>query len=75
MSYCPFFKNGYFGVCAASGSNHVPSIAEMEEYCFREHTVCPIFENYTTKKYCGSTRGMNRTKTPGPGAISPENEL
>jgi len=73
MSYCPFFKNGYFGTCAASGSSHVPSIAEMEEYCFREHSVCPIFENYTTKKYFGATQAINRADAPGPSAVSPEN--
>ena len=63
MSYCPFFKNGYFGVCTASGSNHVPSIAEMEEYCFSENFLCPYFELYNTKKY-GSASGMKYTHIP-----------
>ncbi len=54
MSFCPFFKNGYFGVCTASGSNYVPSIAEMEQYCFNENFLCPIFELYTTKQNPGT---------------------
>ncbi|HBR21233.1 MAG TPA: hypothetical protein DD713_01485 [Nitrospiraceae bacterium] len=55
MSFCPFFKRGYFAVCTASGSNHVPSIAEMEQYCFRETSLCPAFEDYTAKS-CFSAR-------------------
>ena len=50
MSFCPFFKNGYFAVCTASGSDHVPGIAEMENYCFRENNLCTIYESYTLKK-------------------------
>ncbi len=44
MTCCPYFKNGYFAVCIASGSNHIPSIAEMEQYCFRDHLLCPAFD-------------------------------
>lgn len=44
MNGCPYFKKGYFGACTASRSPHIPSIAEMEQYCFREHFLCPIFE-------------------------------
>jgi len=49
MSFCPFFKNGYFAVCNASGSDHVPSIADMEEYCFKDHLLCPVFDLHTIK--------------------------
>ncbi len=65
MSFCPLFKNGYFGICTASGSNHVPSIAEMEQYCFSENFLCPIFELYTTKKYQGSSPGMKYAHITG----------
>jgi hypothetical protein len=48
---CHYFKKGYFGVCTASELSHVPSIAEMEHYCFREYyRICPIFEDFMTKR-------------------------
>ena len=65
MSFCPYFKNGYFGVCAASGSNHVPSIAEMEQYCFSENFLCSIFELHTTKKYQSTSPGIKHVHIPG----------
>ncbi len=41
---CPFFKQEYVGACAAGESPHVPSIAELERYCFRaEFGGCPHF--------------------------------
>lgn len=55
MSLCPFFKKGYFAACTASGANHVPTIAEMEQYCFRETSLCPAFGNYTARS-CFSAR-------------------
>lgn len=51
MSFCPYFKNGYFGSCTASSSNYVPSIAEMERYCFGDNSLCSILEVHTAKKY------------------------
>ena len=33
---CPYFKEGYVGVCAASESMYVPSINKLETCCFRE---------------------------------------
>jgi len=32
---CPYMKEGYFAVSAASGAIHVPTIEEMERCCFR----------------------------------------
>jgi hypothetical protein len=55
MSLCPFFKRGYFAVCTASVPNYVPSIAEMEQYCFRETLLCPSFKDHTAKS-CFSSR-------------------
>ena len=33
---CPYYKVGYFGVCAASALMYVPSIKEMERHCFND---------------------------------------
>jgi hypothetical protein len=49
MGFCSHFKKGYFGVCTASESNHVPGIAEMEHYCLKENFLCPIFELHSSK--------------------------
>jgi hypothetical protein len=49
MGFCRYFKKGYFGVCTASESNHVPGIAEMERYCLKENFLCPIFKLNTSK--------------------------
>jgi hypothetical protein len=51
MSSCHFFKKGYFGVCSASESEHIPSIDDMDRYCFKENVLCPIFEIHNAKKY------------------------
>jgi hypothetical protein len=41
---CPYFKEGYFGICVALDAIHVPSIAEMETFCFRVfYERCPTF--------------------------------
>jgi hypothetical protein len=41
---CPYFKEGYFGICVAPDAIHVPNIAEMESFCFKEYyTSCPSF--------------------------------
>jgi hypothetical protein len=64
MSFCPFFKNGYFAVCAASGSNHVPSIAEMEQYCFKENFLCPAFDLYTTRNSFSDHNGIRPVGIP-----------
>ena len=39
---CPYFKEGYFGICVAPDAIHVPSIDEMERLCFRSwYEICP----------------------------------
>lgn len=39
---CPYFKEGYFGICVAPDAIHVPSIEEMEKFCFRSwYRICP----------------------------------
>ncbi len=41
---CPYFKEGYFGICVAPEAIHVPAIAEMETFCFKEfYEACPNF--------------------------------
>lgn len=44
---CPFFKEGYFGICAASEYTYIPSIARIETWCFnRDHASCPNVISY-----------------------------
>jgi hypothetical protein len=44
---CPFFKEGYVGICAASESTYIPSIARIETWCFnRDHKSCPNVISY-----------------------------
>ncbi len=39
---CPYFKEGYFGICVAPDAIHVPGIDEMERFCFRSwYSNCP----------------------------------
>jgi hypothetical protein len=39
---CPYFKESYFGICVAQDAIHVPSIDEMERFCFRSwYSTCP----------------------------------
>jgi hypothetical protein len=46
---CPYFKEATFGICVAPDAIHVPSILEMEKFCFRmSHENCP---NFKDKKY------------------------
>jgi len=43
---CPYFKEGYFGVCDAPDSIHIPTIAEMETFCFKvQYESCPNFRD------------------------------
>lgn len=63
---CHYFRKGYFGVCTASESGHVPSIAEMENYCFKKHySICPIFEDFITKRYRSGEAEMKQLACPG----------
>jgi hypothetical protein len=39
---CPYFREAYFAICVAKDVIHVPSIDEMERFCFRTwHRICP----------------------------------
>ena len=42
---CPCFIEDYFGVCTASKVPYIPSIAELERYCFNVNfKLCPVFK-------------------------------
>lgn len=44
---CPYFKEAYVGVCISSGPPYVPSIAQMEQYCFTDDfRFCPNNNNF-----------------------------
>jgi len=44
---CPYFKEGYFGVCIAFEMMYTPSIDRMETYCFTEqYRPCPSLDSY-----------------------------
>ncbi len=48
---CPNFKEGIFAICVAPDAIHVPSISEMEKYCFRSwYGTCP---NLASQAYLG----------------------
>jgi hypothetical protein len=48
---CPYFKEGYFGICVAPDAVHVPSIAEMETLCFKtRYAACPNFADITASR-------------------------
>ena len=39
---CPFFKESHFGICIVPEAIHVPSIDEMERFCFKAwYFTCP----------------------------------
>ncbi len=43
---CPYFKQGYFGVCVAPEAIHVPDIGEMQSFCCRPYyQACPSFSD------------------------------
>jgi hypothetical protein len=46
---CPYFKEGYFGVCDAPNAIHVPTIAEMEAFCIKVYyESCPTLRILST---------------------------
>ncbi len=46
---CPCLKEEYVGVCTASPLPFVPSIAELEQFCFCERfTECPVHRRQTS---------------------------
>lgn len=39
---CNYFHDETFGFCSADGNGHVPTIYEMERYCFSKYyRTCP----------------------------------
>ncbi len=63
---CPYFKEGYFGICVAPEAIHVPGIAEMESFCFREHyELCPSFSDVRNIERAGMTYQTNEESKSG----------
>jgi hypothetical protein len=59
---CPYFREGYFGICVAPDAIHVPSIAEMETLCFKaRYAACPSFTDVTFLSEAGGNRHVPRT--------------
>jgi hypothetical protein len=61
---CPYFKEGYVGVCVASESMYVPSINKLETNCFsEEYRCCTNLAAYLCGRGTGpgTSRGENRT--------------
>jgi hypothetical protein len=49
---CPYFKEGYLGICVAPDAIHVPSIDEMERLCFRSwYRTCPNIASLRNSVY------------------------
>ena len=43
---CPCFITDYIGFCRETDRMYIPSIAEMEEFCFtRNFVACELFKN------------------------------
>ena len=40
---CPYFREEYVGFCAAMNRLYVPSIAKMEQQCFKAYEQCAAF--------------------------------
>lgn len=56
---CPYFKQGYFGVCVAPDAIHVPDIGEMQSFCCRPYySGCPSFSD--------SEQGVDTGEVPLP---------
>jgi hypothetical protein len=59
---CPFFREGYFGVCVAPEGIHVPNLQEMEDFCFRSwYERCPHL--------VASKEFRNQKKVPPPAGV------
>jgi hypothetical protein len=60
---CPYFKEGYFGICDAPDAIHVPTIMELESFCFRDHyDACPHLSGVNKSEGSETARLMsNRT--------------
>ncbi len=65
---CPYYKEGYFGVCTASESTHVPNIEKMETYCFSEcYRLCPDLAASLFSKRTEFDNGKCLTRCPDTG--------
>lgn len=42
---CPYFRDEYVGLCTAKKRPYVPSIDEMERYCFKVYEQCWAFRD------------------------------
>lgn len=63
---CPYFKESYFGICVAQDAIHVPSIDEMERFCFRAwYSTCPNITHLKDPKNSGKTCAAGRRKGTG----------
>ncbi len=40
---CHYFKEDYAIFCSARVFTHVPDVGEMERFCFKDFSVCPVF--------------------------------
>lgn len=40
---CHYFKEDYAIFCSARVFAHVPGVNEMEQFCFKDFSVCPAF--------------------------------
>ncbi len=48
---CPYFRQTYVDFCDAPAAVHVPTISEMETYCFRaQYKMCPKFTRVMPRK-------------------------
>ena len=52
---CPYFRDGYVGICIAFELMYIPSIARMGTYCFNEdHRLCPSLTSYMPETFTGN---------------------
>jgi len=42
---CPYFREEYVGFCTAMNRPYVPSIAQMEQHCFKAYGQCWAFRD------------------------------
>ncbi len=40
---CHYFREDYAIYCSAKVFVHVPGVSEMECFCFKDFSVCPVF--------------------------------
>ncbi len=52
---CHYFKEDDAIFCSAKVFSHVPGISEMERFCFKDFSVCPIFNQL--RDTCGPMSG------------------